>query len=212
MKRYTILTGVVCSVLFLTLAGCSSVPQYIPGATTITVVNNTGYAIYHLYATPPTSSNWGEDLLNDLLDIGASSQITLPGSGDWDFMLVDNNGELYFKMKVRIARGSQLEFTHFDFGFPVEGSSGPAVFVMNRTGSVIEGLFISRKDDPTWERDLLVGDAFLDNEKMARISLTGAGIWDIKLVDGNGNSFIKYDCDISEDSRIDFTMDDLVDR
>jgi hypothetical protein len=87
------------------------------GNTIVPVVNNTGYEGYYLYASPSSSDSWGSDQLGttDTLSSGSSVRITLADSGDYDFKLVDSDGDSYTKMGYSVSNGSQIEFTMGDY-------------------------------------------------------------------------------------------------
>jgi hypothetical protein len=84
--------------------------------TVVTVVNNTGYTGYFLYASRSSETSWNEDdfLGQDVLASGTAIRIFLPAAGVWDFKLVDSDGDSYTKMNYSVRDGSRVEFIFDD--------------------------------------------------------------------------------------------------
>jgi hypothetical protein len=82
----------------------------------IEIVNKTGYIIFSVYISPVSSSDWGDDLLEDdiLLD-GQSVKIKLQTSlntvNRYDILLEDSDGDTYTKANVLITPNKKIEFT-----------------------------------------------------------------------------------------------------
>jgi hypothetical protein len=92
-------------------------PNEGPGSTpVITVVNKTGYTLYFLHISHYSSSEWGNDVLdNFMISPLGSIQIVLPSAGIWDFKAVDVDGDSYYKWRYSISKDTTLEFTWGDF-------------------------------------------------------------------------------------------------
>jgi hypothetical protein len=80
----------------------------------VTILNNTGYTIYHVYVSPSNVRSWQEDLLgaNQIFLNGYEIDVDLPRGGQWDIMLEDEDGDTY--TKYRISAGSRINFTISD--------------------------------------------------------------------------------------------------
>lgn len=76
---------------------------------TVTIVNNTGYTIYYIYISESRSDDWEEDILgDDVLRPGASVNCRLPNSGTWDFLAIDEDGDEYKVMNIRIPPNNRI--------------------------------------------------------------------------------------------------------
>jgi opacity protein-like surface antigen len=81
----------------------------------VTVVNDTGYSIWFLYASKPEADDWGDDLLNGkTLKNGGSVKITLK-PGTWDIQLESDDEEYYGKYGLKITKDTQVVFTEDDY-------------------------------------------------------------------------------------------------
>jgi len=105
------------SLLFLVFLGGFLSAQQLPK---ITIVNNTGYTVYYVYASPSDDDDWGEDLLGDkILRNGQSTEITLKlplnAKSVYDILLEDEDEDTYSKFNVRITNNMRVEFTFDDF-------------------------------------------------------------------------------------------------
>jgi hypothetical protein len=95
------LVAVLCTLGTLTLL--SGAPA---AATTITVVNNSGWEIRHLYLSPADNDNWGPDQLGEA-DIKPGETFTL--SVSWDqptVKLVSEDADGCFLSKTVDATGN----------------------------------------------------------------------------------------------------------
>lgn len=79
----------------------------------VDVTNNTGFAIWHLYVSPASASDWEEDLLGEeeVLENGRTKRITLTGykSPRFDVRAVDSDGDSYTRMNINV-RESDVVF------------------------------------------------------------------------------------------------------
>lgn len=73
------------------------------------------------------------------------------------------------------------------------------VDITNRTGYTIYYVYISPDSSDSWEEDVL-GSEVLMNDETRRVNLKGykSPIFDIKLVDEDGDSYTFWDVDVSK--------------
>lgn len=85
------------------------------------------------------------------------------------------------------------------------------VDITNRTGYTIMYMYVSPAKSDSWEEDVL-GEDVLANGKTQRVNLTGykSPIFDIRLVDEDGDKYTFWNVDVSTDD-ITVTLDDLDD-
>jgi len=85
------------------------------------------------------------------------------------------------------------------------------VDITNRTGYTIMYMYVSPAKSDSWEEDVL-GDDVLKAGKTQRVNLTGykSSIFDIRLVDEDGDKYTFWNVDVSTDD-ITVTLDDLDD-
>lgn len=83
------------------------------------------------------------------------------------------------------------------------------VDITNRTGYTIRYMYVSPAKSDSWEEDVL-GDDVLLNGKTQRVNLKGykSSVFDIKLVDEDGDSYTFWNVDVSERDLV-VTLDDL---
>ena len=83
------------------------------------------------------------------------------------------------------------------------------VDVTNRTGFAIFHLYVSPGDSKSWQEDVLGTDVIADGDRM-RVNLIGydSPIFDIKLVDEDGDSYTFWNVDVSREDLV-VTLDDL---
>jgi len=86
----------------------------------ITIVNNTGYSIYHVYFSQTASDSWGTDKLasDQILRDGQSVTLQLPYALDvvnrYDIRLKDSDDDTYTKMNVLLTADMRIVFTMSD--------------------------------------------------------------------------------------------------
>jgi len=108
----------LCLSCFLFCIGAFAL--YAQNLPSVRIVNNTGYAIYHICVSPSSSDDWGDDFLGeDILEDGETLTIRLPQplSTDnvYDFGMQDENVNYYFKYEVTITNNIRIVFTSDDF-------------------------------------------------------------------------------------------------
>ena len=83
------------------------------------------------------------------------------------------------------------------------------VDITNRTGYTIYYMYVSPAKSTSWEEDVL-GTEVLPTGETRRVNLTGyrSPIFDIKLVDSDGDSYTFWSIDVSEEDVV-VTLDDL---
>jgi hypothetical protein len=83
------------------------------------------------------------------------------------------------------------------------------VDITNRTGYTIMYMYVSPAKSSSWEEDVL-GDDVLPDGETRRVNLTGyrSPIFDIKLVDSDGDSYTFWNVDVSKRDIV-VTLDDL---
>jgi hypothetical protein len=85
------------------------------------------------------------------------------------------------------------------------------VDITNRTGYTIRYMYVSPAKSDSWEEDVL-GDDVLLNGKTQRVNLRGYknAVFDIRLVDEDGDSYTFWNIDVSEQDLV-VTLDDIDD-
>jgi hypothetical protein len=85
------------------------------------------------------------------------------------------------------------------------------VDITNRTGYTIYYMYVSPAKSTSWEEDVL-GKDILATGDTQRVTLTGyrSPIFDIRLVDSDGDSYTFWNVDVSERDIV-VTLDDLDD-
>lgn len=83
------------------------------------------------------------------------------------------------------------------------------VIINNQTGYTINYVYISPGKAKNWEEDVL-GDKVLPHGSTQRVNLNGyaSPIFDIRLVDEEGDTYTFWDVDVSEQDLL-VTLDDI---
>ena len=88
----------------------------------------------------------------------------------------------------------------------------PVVTVVNNTGYTCFYLYLSPSSTDNWEEDVL-GNDILENGQSVRVhlskSLSQENIYDIMMVDEDGDTYTKWNVQLTENARILFTMRDF---
>ncbi|HOB91136.1 MAG TPA: hypothetical protein PKM68_04080 [Bacillota bacterium] len=219
---------IVLSFMDLDLEGLASTSPLWSGASagsvqeaglldTIKIVNNTGYTIYHLYVSPATSSSWGDDLLGffGIIEDGEEYDTGIPADATlYNIRLVDSDGDSYTQWDVDVSRSSTVQFTIWDIDLDsetyAEESTELALTIFNATGSEIKEIYISPGDSTSWGPNKLESGAVIPDRGSFDDILTGPQtVYDLKLVDSDDRTYIKWDVDLSENEWLVFTVDDL---
>lgn len=192
----------------------------------ITVINKTGYDIYYLKISPVDNDDWGEDWLGEeILADGGILSFDLSGRGweglcEFDIKAMDEEDDTYIQWGLNLCDRSKVILTMDDYVVPEEEvSSGPEtdcgapqdVTIVNGTGYEIWYVYVSPADADSWGKDRLgddvvpAGDSFL-------VCLPGYDetcIFDIRVEDSEGDSYIKLDVDLCALESLEFTLEDL---
>ena len=88
----------------------------------ITIVNNTGYAMYLIFISPSDDDYWGDELLGDeILENGQSFNYELPYPlsqvNTYDMFLIDEDEDFYLKWRVRVSNNARIVFTFDDIDY-----------------------------------------------------------------------------------------------
>ena len=91
--------------------------------------------------------------------------------------------------------------------------SMPTVNIVNNTGYTIFYLFISPSESDYWGEDVLAADeVILDGETFIyqlTAPLNRVSVYDIRLIDEEGDDYIKWEVTLTNNNRIVFTLGDL---
>jgi len=97
--------GLSVLALFVTFFAC--VPAEASNVN-LTIINNTGYQIYHVFVSSPASNSWGNDMLrsDQILRNGDQFVVSVPNGSRWDIKLIDEDGDSYTKRNWGSTTGS----------------------------------------------------------------------------------------------------------
>lgn len=178
------------------------------GALELVLINKTDSPLFEVYAVPGDSESWGYDKLPydvilpgdyAVLDLDLDPEIPV------NFRMVDEDGDLYLKYNVDISSRRKILISPDDH--QVFARDGLIRFTLvNKTGSVLRGLYISSENDENWG-DNLLEDYLLDSqEKILELQPSGKGsFFDIRL-ELAGESIVKKRVFISDRARILLTL------
>jgi len=182
-----------------------------PQNPTITIVNNTGYTAHYVYLTETTSNTWGQDRLrsDQVLRNGESVSIQLPhpinNVNQYDFRLVDSDGDVYDKINITVSANSRIEFTMSDIKLPI-------ITVVNNTGQTIFAVFVLEPGVDTADNSI---SSNISNGQSVSLQLPkylgNVNQYHILIADTNNNFYIKANVNVRDNNRIVFTMNDRID-
>jgi hypothetical protein len=190
----------------------------------VTIVNNTGYEFWSVYISPSSSSEWGDDRLaaDQVIANGESVRFSLPfplsEESQYDFKVLDLDGDSYFKMRIPLVGNDEIVFVFSDienYGgdgdgdyYPEDEMQGPSITIVNNTGSAIWNVFVSSSASHSWGDDRL-GSGLIQNGESVELQLpfpiNVVNRYDILLTNAAGSTFTKFDVLVSPDERIEFT-------
>ena len=193
--------GVILTVLILLVSGILSAGELV-------LINKTESPLFEVYAVPSDLEGWGYDRLPyDVILPGEYAVLDLDLETDKpvNFRFVDEDGDLYFKYNLDISSRKKILVSPDDH--EVFSSEGLMRFTLvNKTGAVVRGLFISSETDEDWGDNLL--DEFLldGDDKVIEIQSSGvSSFYDIRL-ELAGESIVKKRVFISDKARVLLTL------
>ncbi len=170
----------------------------------LVVSNRTGTAVHYFYASPCSSSGWGEDRLgSDVISAGNSYTFSIT-PGCWDFKARFSDGDELTESRQQVRRGATLTWSLGTSGgsgnaqparFSGSGnssgsSSGSGSFVVvNRTDQALMYLYASACSRNDWGDDQLGSDTVSSGESYT-FTIT-PGCWDFKARFADGQETIQ---------------------
>jgi S1-C subfamily serine protease len=187
--------------------------------TLIRINNKIGYTVFYVYISPSSSNSWGSDFLGeDILRNGQTltirSLLSAGANGLYDIRLVDEDNDIYTKRSIRLSQNQTIEFTinDLDRSSDISNNDKPSVRIINNTGYTVYYVYISPTTIDKWEEDVLDDDVLLNGRSVSvRLAypLSVTNRYDIKLKDGDGDTYTKWNVLITPNKTIEFTLRDI---
>jgi len=96
--------------------------------------------------------------------------------------------------------------------FVLSAQSMPSIRIVNNTGYTIYQIYVSPSEDDEWGDDIL-GDEILENGKTftyrLRFPLNRVSVYDIGVIDEDGDDYIKWEVTVTNNASIVFTTEDM---
>ena len=198
----------------------------VSGQTTeFSVVNRTGATVYFLYASPSSADSWGEDLLGrSVLPHEGALRVRLRSvAASYDVRAVDANDNEYIVWRWTPNDGGRVVLTTDAFvGSRANVASAAAsasalswITIVNDTGYDVSQVHIAPADAARWDEgeQILEGDELLHFGEDYRIDLDteryGTYVYDIMLVDVDGDRYVKRAINLELTTQVVYTLDDL---
>lgn len=186
----------------------------------VSFVNRTGATLYYLYASPTTADSWGEDLLGaTVLADGELFRARLRAAQALDVRAVDSGDNEYIVWGRSVADGSRIVIGRDSFVGVADLSGSEALAwlsIRNNTNYPIVGVYAVPAGSDEWDAApplLAAGGRILDGEAY-RVRLDtpdpGVLVYDVMLVDGDGDRYLMEAVDLEITTEVDFTLDQLV--
>ena len=96
--------------------------------------------------------------------------------------------------------------------FMSSAQARPTIRIVNNTGYSIWFIYVSPSNSDKWGEDLLGNDILRRGDFSYRLPqpLNRQNIYDIMLIDDEGDEYVKWDVRITDNARIVFTLNDLI--
>lgn len=89
----------------------------------------------------------------------------------------------------------------------------PTITIVNNTGFTVHYVYVSETTSDTWGTDKLMPDQVLRNGQSVSVQLlhplSRVNRYDFRVVDDDGDEYIKSNVTVRANSRIEFTLDDI---
>ncbi len=161
----------------------------------LVVANQTGTAVYYFYASPCSSSGWGEDRLGtDVISAGSSYSFDIT-PGCWDLKVRFSDGDELTQSRQQVRRGATVTWTLGGSSAPsqparIRGGGGSGSFVvLNRTDQALMYLYASSCSQNDWGPDQLGSDTISSGESYT-FTIT-PGCWDFKARFADGQETLQ---------------------
>ena len=185
----------------------------------IVFVNDTGATLYFLYASPTTADSWGEDLLgNAVLPDGGSFQARLRRADAFDIRAVDSNDNEYIVWNWNTARTPRVVIRQDVFVGINTASNDSALAwlnIRNETNYTIVQIVAVPARTGDWDsgESLLESWETIHDGEDYRVEIdvdaSDTFIYDIMLIDEDGDRYFKWDVNLEIVGEIIYTLDDL---
>jgi len=205
------------SVVLLLFAGVSLSAQ----TTDLLFANRTGATIYFLYASPSDADTWGPDLLGrTVFPNGEVFRARLRSrAASFDVRAVDANDNEYIIWGWQPSGDERIVITTDDF----VGSRTPAhsdaalswVTIVNDTNYDVRAVHIvpASHADPGDGEQVLPAGEMLHAREDVRVEIDverhDTFLYDITLVDVDGDRYVRRDVNLELETEVVFTLDDL---
>jgi hypothetical protein len=204
------------AVLLFVGVACTAVAQPLD----VVFLNRTGATIFYLYASPVTSDNWGDDLLGmDIFAPGTSYRFRFLGrESHYDIRAVDSNDNEYIIWDWDFAAEPEVTVSRSHY-VGIHDIGPDAAFgwisIVNLTNYTIMELYIVPAGTRDWQdSEQLLGryDLIHDGEDYRAevdVDRYETFLYDIILVDEDGDRYIKREVNLELVSEVVYTLDDL---
>jgi len=193
---------------------------------TFQIANKTGYTVYYVYISPSSSTEWGHDRLGSNImehgDMLSITSIPLNTNTLYDIKLVDADSDTYTISGITLRQNQTVEFTinnldsnansNNQSSNTTSANNNPVVTIVNNTGYVVYYIYLSPVSSDDWEEDVLGDDVLLDGYSINVRLATPLNIvnkYDIKLTDADGDTYTKWNVQITPNMTINFYLTDL---
>ena len=185
----------------------------------INIVNKTGYTIYYIYLSPSDSDRWGADRLgSNVLRNGNSFTVSSLSLNNnlYDIRLIDEDDDTYTLRNVRLNPNQTIEFTIGNLDIRPSTASNnsnlPTIRIINRTGYTVYYVYVSPNNSDYWEEDVLGSDVLRNGQSVTvrlPYPLSIRNRYDIRIIDLDGDTYTKWNVQITTNSSIEFTIRDI---
>jgi len=225
MKRYSI-----CLIIaVMLLLGFSSLVKAEESINDFTLVNKTGYVIDKVFVGPSKSDDWGEDVLGqDVLEDGASVLIKFhpkaSTSGTYDLKVtykIDDSSVVWYGYELTKIKSITIHYDKEKDKTTAETEAAAAesmndFTLVNKTGYVIDKVFVGPSKAEDWGEDVLGQDVLEDGASVDikfHPKVSTSGTYDLKVTYKIDNSSVVwYGYDLTKIQKITIHYDKEKDK
>jgi hypothetical protein len=182
----------------------------------IMVANNIGTSIVELYISSSSHDFWGVELLRgEVMPCQSTMSVRIPNayrySEHYDFRFHDDRGNIYFKSDVNIMDSAIIEFERSDISR--HQMELPVIQLVNDTGNPLNSVYFARNSDQGWGGNILSESLIESGDYMLfylNSPLDENFLYNIRVVDSDGNVYQKLTVTIMHDMEIVFSNVDMI--
>ncbi len=223
MKKYSI-----CLILVVMLVlGLSSLVKAEESMNDFTLINKTGYVIDKVFVGPSKAEDWGEDVLGqEVLNDGEQVHIKFhpkaSTTGKYDLKVtykIDDSSVVWYEYDLTKIKSITIRYDKEKDKTSAETEAAESMndfTLINKTGYVIDKVFVGPSKSEEWGEDVLGQDVLEDGASVAikfQPKVSATGTYDLKVTYKiDDSSVVWYNYDLTKIEKITIHYDKEKDK